>query len=130
MKEATVQALLRAVSTAFETRDVEGLLRLFSAATTVCYAGSEKGEKATGPAELRRLLSTLLSRPVAYSFELGEVTFGEYNGLVWVLADGEGTETGEEAGTQTFPYRLTGLLANENAQWRWLALVGSELTSG
>jgi hypothetical protein len=128
MNRAMLQELLGSLSRAFQTKDVEGLLRLFSATATVTYAGSESGEKATGPAELRRLLSDLLSRPMAYSFEFGDVIFGERDGLVWLLADGDGTETGDDGATATFPYRLTGVLTNEEAQWRWLVLVGSEPT--
>ncbi len=53
MNETVLQGLLRALSKAFSTRDTEGLLRLFSSTAGVTYAGSESGEKATGPAELR-----------------------------------------------------------------------------
>jgi len=122
--------VLRALSTAFQARDTEGLLRLFSSTATVTYAGSESGEKATGPTELRSLLTDVLARPTAYSFDLRDITYAEHSEVVWLLADGEGTETGADGATETFPYRLTGVLANENAQWRWLLLAGSEPTPG
>ena len=67
-------------------------MRLFSTSATVTYAGSESGEKATGPTELRRLFSDLLGRAVAYSFEFRDITFSEQNELVWMLADGDGTQ--------------------------------------
>jgi hypothetical protein len=130
VNRATLQEVLRALSTAFRTKDLEGLLRLFSTTATVTYAGSEADEKATGPTELRRLLSDLLGRPVAYSFEFRDITFGETDELVWLLADGDGTQTGDDGGTETFPYRLTGVLTDEDAQWRWLLLAGSEPTPG
>jgi len=129
MKPAILQELLSALSTAFATKDTEGLMRLFSATAGVTYAGSERGEKATGPTELRRLLSDLLARPQTYSFEFPAVTFSEHSGLVWLLADGDCTEAGEDGETDTFAYRLTGVLARETAQWRWLVLVGSEPTA-
>jgi len=129
MKPAMLQELLGALSTAFETKDTEGLLQLFSATAGVTYAGSERGEKATGPSELRRLLSALLARPQTYSFEFPDVTFSEHSGLVWLLADGDCTETGEGGQRDTFGYRLTGVLAREAARWRWLVLVGSEPTA-
>lgn len=125
-----LQEVLRALSTAFQTKDAEGLLRLFSTTATVTYAGSESGEKATGPTELRRVLSDLLGRPMAYSFEFRDITFSEQNEMVWLLADGDGTQTGDDGVTETFAYRLTGVLANEGAQWRWLLLAGSEPTAG
>lgn len=126
MKEAVLRDLLRQLSTAFETRDLPALTDLFSATHTVTYAGSESGERATGPREVRRLLSGLLSRPVAYAFEFGDLTFDERQGTVWLLAEGRGTQIGDDGTTETFPYRLTGVLAHEQAQWRWLMLVGSE----
>ena len=128
MRKAIPQELLSALSTAFATRDTEGLLRLFSATAGVTYAGSERGEKATGPAELRLLLSGLLARPQTYSFDFPAVTFSEHSGLVWLLADGDCTETSEDGKTDTFAYRLNGVLARETARWRWLVLVGSEPT--
>jgi len=124
-----VQEVLRALSTAFHTKDTEALLRLFSTTAAVTYAGSESGEKATGPAELRALMSELLSRPVAYSFEFGDITFSQQDGLVWLLADGRGSQTGDDGATDIFPYRLTGVLTNEGDQWRWLLLAGSEPTT-
>lgn len=128
MRKSVMRGLLSALSTAFATRDTEGLLRLFSATAGVTYAGSELGEKATGPAELRRLLSDLFARPQTYAFELPAVTCSEHSGLVWLLADGECTETGADGQTDTFAYRLTGVLAREAGRWRWLVLVGSEPT--
>lgn len=130
MNRATLQEVLRALSTAFQTKEIEGLLRLFSTTATVTYAGSEPGEKATGATELRRLLSDLLGRPMAYSFEFRDITFSEQNELVWLLADGDCTQTGDDGMTETFAYRLTGVLANEGEQWRWLLLAGSEPTPG
>jgi len=117
-----------ALSNAFYTKDAEGLQRLFSTTATVTYAGSESGEKATGPAELRLLLSDVLARPMSYSFEFGDITFSEHNRLVWLVADGDCTQTDADGGTEAFPYRLTGVLAHEGARWRWLMLAGSEPT--
>lgn len=128
MNRAEVQEVLRALSTAFQARDPEGLLRLFSSTATVTYAGSEAGEKATGPAGVRRVLTDLLARPMAYSFDLPDIIFGERAELVWLLADGEGTQTGDDGATASFPYRLTGVLSREEDGWRWLLLAGSEPT--
>jgi ketosteroid isomerase-like protein len=130
MNRAIMEGLLHALSTAFRTKDTEGLLRLFSSTAAVTYAGSESGEKATGPTELRLLLSDLLGRPMSYSFEFGDITFSEHDRLVWLLAEGDCTQTGADGAKEAFPYRLTGVLADEGAQWRWLMLAGSEPTPG
>lgn len=130
MNRAMLMELLRALSSAFQTKDAEALIGLFSATAAVTYAGSESGEKATGPAAVRNLLSELLSRPTAYSFEFDDLTFSEHSGLVWLLADGDGTQTSDDGVAEIFPYRLTGVLANEEDHWRWLMLAGSEPTPG
>ena len=126
MSRALLQERLSELSTAFRSRDVDSLMRQFSTSPTVTYAGSEPGEMATGQNGLRSLLTDLLGRPVAYSFEFPDVTFSEHNGLVWMIADGDCIETGIDGAPATFAYRLTGVLASEEAQWRWLVLVGSE----
>ena len=126
MNEAILQELLGCLSTAFSTRDIPGLLRLFSGTAGATYAGSEPAEKATGPDELRALFSDLLARPGTYSFEFRDVTFGEQSGLVWVLADGDGTETGGDGATDAFGYRVSGVLVQEEGRWCWLLLAGSE----
>lgn len=129
MNRAMLQEVLRRLSTAFQTQDVEALMRLLSTTSAVTYAGSESGERATGPSQVRRLLSDLLAGPMAYSFEFSDITFSEQDGLVWLLADGDCTQSGDGGATQTFPYRLAGVLVNESAGWRWLLLAGSEPTS-
>jgi len=96
MSRAHLRELLHALSAAFQSKDVEALLRLFSTDPAVTYAGSEFNEKATGPAEVRALLSELLGRPATYSFDFGDLTFSEHHGLVWLLADGQGTETRQD----------------------------------
>ena len=126
MNEAILQDLLGRLSTAFSTRDIPGLLRLFSGTAGATYAGSEPAEKATGPDELRALFSDLLARPGTYSFEFRDVTFGEHSGLVWVLADGDATETGGDGATDAFGYRVSGVLVQEEGRWCWLLLAGSE----
>lgn len=119
---------LCALSEAFRARDAACLLELFSTTETVTYAGSEAGERATGLTDLHRLFTTLLSRPVAYSFQFDEITFSERGDTVWVLADGCCTETTDAGGTESFPYRLAGVLTGEDGQWRWEMLACSEPT--
>jgi len=125
---AMLQSLLRALSAAFRTSNSEDLLGLFSDTAGVTYAGSESGEKATGPADLRRLFTALLARPMAYSFEFDDITFSEHHETVWLLADGYGTQTADDGTTEVFPYRLAGVLAYEGQRWRWRMLACSEPT--
>jgi hypothetical protein len=43
-------------------------------------------------------------------FAFRDKTFSEANELVWLLVDGDGTQTGDVGGTETFAYRLKGFL--------------------
>jgi len=129
MNQAMLDEVIGALSRAFRSKDLERLLALFSSTANVTYAGSEPGEKATGHPGLRRLFSELLGRPMAFSFAFGDVMFGEHDDLVWLLADGDCTQTGDDGATESFPYRITGVLAREQEQWRWLLLTGSEPTA-
>jgi ketosteroid isomerase-like protein len=95
-------------------------------ASTVTYAASGRDRKATGQAGVSSLLSDLLNRKMAYSFEFHDVIFSEHDDLVWVFAEGEGHETADDGITAAFRYQTTGVLKQEGAQWRWLVLVGSE----
>jgi hypothetical protein len=129
MNDAILQNLLRALSEAFRTRDVEQLLLLFSQRPTATYAGSETDEKATGPSAMRQLFTQLLARDAGYSFTFPETTYSGTSDLVWVLADGTGVETTPSGAAEAFPYRLTGILAREEGRWRWLLLTGAEPTA-
>jgi ketosteroid isomerase-like protein len=129
MNDAILQNLLRTLSDAFRTRDLEKLLLLFSTHPTATYAGSEADEKATGRGAMRHLFTRLFARDATYSFTFPDITYGETGDLVWVLADGTGVETTPSGAAEDFPYRITGILQWEDGRWRWLLLTGAEPTA-
>jgi hypothetical protein len=47
---------------------------------------------------------------MTYSFEFRDITFSEQYELVWLLADGDGTQAVDDGATETFANRLTGVL--------------------
>ena len=127
--DVVVRDLLVELSESFATRDVERLLRQFSARAEVMYAGSEDGEQAVGPGPLRALLTAVLARPETYAFELRARHVVVVGAALAVLATGTGTEIGpaHEAGaSETFRYRVVGTLVVEDSRWVWLLLSGSE----
>jgi SnoaL-like domain len=127
MKDATAEILLSDLCAAFSARDVERMLLMFSDAPNATYAGSEVGEKAAGPVELRRLFTELFARDAVYSFTfpaLSHASIGD--GAAWILAEGEGTESRPHAAPVVFAYRIVGILVLERQQWRWAVLSGSE----
>jgi len=129
VRDLQVRDLLVELSEAFTARDVERLLRQFSARAEVMYAGSEDGEQAVGPGPLRALLTAVLARPETYAFELRARHVVVVGAALAVLATGTGTEIGpaHEAGaSETFRYRVVGTLVVEDSRWVWLLLSGSE----
>ncbi len=120
---------LAELSSAFRDQDVDRLLGLFSERPDVTYAGSELGERATGPAALEVLLTQVLGRDEAYAFDLPDVRVAEVGDALSVLAEGTGTAHPTDGEPETFAYRLTGVLVNEHDRWVWLLLVGSEPTA-
>lgn len=127
MNDAEVDTLLDDLCEAFMARDVERMLGMFSEAPNATYVGSEVGEQAAGPVELRRLFTELLARDAIYSFTFPAVTHAQVGtGAVWMLAEGEGTERRPQAAPVVFAYRIVGILVLERLQWRWAVLSGSE----
>lgn len=126
MNDATVLGLLHQLSEAFRLRRVDDLLAQFSAGPTATYAGSEAGETATGVPALRRLFTDVFGREEAYSFRLPQVMHDDVGGRAWLLAEGAVLEHRRGQATQSFPYRITGVLVREAGAWRWALLTGSE----
>jgi SnoaL-like domain len=127
MNGAIAETLLGDLCAAFSSRDVERLLRMFSEVPNATYAGSEVGETAAGPVELRRLFTELFARDAVYSFTFPAVTHASIgDGAAWILAEGEGTESRPQAAPVVFAYRIVGTLVLEKLQWRWAVLSGSE----
>lgn len=114
------------LSNAFRDQDVDRLLGLFSKRPEVTYAGSELGERATGPADLAALLTQVVGRDEAYAFDLTDVRIAEVGDVLSVLAEGTGTAHAAGREPVTFGYRLTGVLVRERGRWVWLLLVGGE----
>jgi SnoaL-like protein len=127
MNDAMVDLLLGDFCAAFSARDVERVLDMFSEAPKATYAGSEVGEKAAGPVELRRLFTELFARDAVYTFTFPAVTHALIGaGVAWILAEGEGTESRPQAAPVVFAYRIVGILVLERLKWRWAVLSGSE----
>jgi len=127
MTPGQVTDFLEELSAAFRERDSRALLAQFSSRPEATYAGSEADEIASGPENIKTLFEDLLSRENAYSF-----TFGTPHVIVtpagsWILAEGTGTEHGPFGDTETFGYRVTGMIVIEGGRSVWLALCGSEV---
>lgn len=125
--EALVHDAVAALSDAFAARDVDAVLACF-APGEVLYAGSEAGEWAIGRPALAALLDEVLGRDEAYAFAPVMPRGVRRGGLLHVLCDATGTATGRSGESETFAYRLTGVLEQHGERWLWRSLSGSEPT--
>ncbi len=129
MTPSEVAALLRGLSAAFHDRDARALLAQFSSRPEATYAGSEADEVATGPEDIATLFEELLGRGAAYSFTFGLPHVIDVPAGSWILAEGTGTEHRPAGDTETFGYRVTGLIVVEGGRPVWLAHCGSEVVA-
>jgi hypothetical protein len=125
--------IIHALGEAFRAGDVDAVTEQFVTEGDVMYAGSERGEVALGLTELRSLLTDVFARNERYSWHCEAVRVAACPAGFAVLADttlfvDPYPDTKDGAGRLTLPYRLSGLLENENQDWRWRFCHGSEPT--
>jgi ketosteroid isomerase-like protein len=124
-----VSSAIAALSDAFRGRDVEAALACFADDLDATYVGSEQGELATGPDELRELLARVFARDEAYSWATNSVLAWERGELWMVVARLTGTVHLDSGRTEHFPYLLSGVVRVENDVGRWLLCHGAEPTT-
>lgn len=86
--------------------------------------GSEPGEIARGREAIRALLAGFHELPARYTWQWDSVDIVVEGDLAWLFA--EGLSVRELDGTQTRPYRLSGVLQAAGGMWRWRQFHGSE----
>lgn len=131
MSPDEVRDIIHALGEAFRAGDIDAVTEQFVTRGDVMYAGSERGEVALGLANLRSLLAEVFAREERYSWRCDAVRVVACAGGLAVLADATlfvdpHPETANGAGRLTFPYRVSGLLENEDESWRWRFCHGSE----
>jgi hypothetical protein len=119
---------VRDLSDAFAARDLRAALACFAPGEDVGYAGSERAETAAGREALTTLLAGVFQRPESYAWTPTATTVHRNGTSAYIFTEAEGqshTDTGE---TETFPYRLSGLVELVNGRWRWRHCLGAEPT--
>ena len=123
--EKEVMAVLDAVNEALEHRDLDATLALFARHPEVTLVGSEEGETATGPSELRSFVERLLARPGTFRFEWRSCTVSARGDVAWFFADAIAHYT-ENDHVAPVAYRTTGVLEREENHWLFAQYHGSE----
>jgi hypothetical protein len=115
---------VRELSEAFAARDLAAALACFAPGDNIGYAGSERAESATGREALTVLLGEVFGRPEAYSWSATQTVVHQTGATAYVFAEADG-----RGGTETFPYRISGLVERVGDRWLWRHCQGAEPVS-
>ena len=117
------------LAAAFQRRDLAAALACFVPDNDISYTGSEAGESAEGRAAVAAVLAELFARPEAYSWTIQSANVVARAGIGYVACELLGTVRADAGGTESFPYRLSGLLERTRSGWLWRACHGCEPTA-
>ena len=113
---------------ALATRDPERLTPLFT--PNASLFGSEDAEVAIGADAVRAFFDDLCAQEATYSWTWQVTAAGRDNEVVWFVAPGTATLTGDDGSVATIdPYRLSGVLRRVDGTWTFELFNGSEPTS-
>jgi ketosteroid isomerase-like protein len=120
---AAVDRFLEAVA----ARRLEEALSAFSGDPDCRLIGSEVGEEASGPAELRSFFAGMFARPGTFSVKWQSRRASINGDTAWFSALVEARmSTSERSG----PYRMTGVLVRRHGRWLWQLYHGGEPRAG
>jgi len=101
------------------------VLQEFAAGDAVHLVGSDAGEIAAGRQELEAFFTRIFAKEARFSFAADRVDGWQAGDLVWFFA--EGVMVVAQAGAEERrPYRITGVLEQEEGRWRWRHYHGAE----
>ena len=119
---------VRDLSDAFAARDLNAALDCFAPGDDVGYAGSERAETAAGRDALTALLGDVFRRPEAYAWTATDSTVHQYGRTAYVFAEADGLVRTDEGETESFPYRVSGMVELVGDRWLWRHCQGGEPT--
>lgn len=123
--EAEVLSVLERFKNAVAGRDLPGVLGLFAEDADVFLMGSESGETALGPFQLKLFFKPVFARPYVFIFEWKSYSISNAGPVAWASIDalvhmkGEGHDA-------TGPYRITVVLEKRKNRWLLMQYHGSE----
>jgi ketosteroid isomerase-like protein len=119
---------VRELSDAFAARDLGAALACFAPGDDIGYAGSERAETAAGRDGLTALLGKVFLRDEAYSWAVTSSTVHRYGAQAYVFAEADGQVRTDAGETDSFAYRVSGMVELADGRWRWRHCQGGEPT--
>ena len=129
-QRGAIRAAIDALFAAVSAGRADDAAACFVADDDVALYGSEEGEVAIGPTNLKNFLDALLARP-GPRFELAApLEISVAGDAAWFASD-----AAVHIGGARIPYRLAGVLVRRDGRWLWTLFSGSEpappaMTSG
>lgn len=122
---AAVVAALDRYTQLVSDRDVDGVCALFLDDPDITYLGSEPEDAATGPQQVRELMTRVLGRPQTYVIRWQTRLVSARGDVAWVAAD---TVVHVRIQDQEWrgPYRVSVILEYRDGNWRIAHFHGSE----
>jgi uncharacterized protein (TIGR02246 family) len=121
--ESALAEIHAAFCSAFERRDVEGVMRLLAPDADTTVVTSEDA-LLKGSEEIRAFVDRYVAGPTTYSWVWDRRQVSSAGQIGWLLA--EGTETAASPGRREVnPYRMTMVLERRRDQWLLLQVHGS-----
>lgn len=121
---AAILNLLERLNKGFAGRDVAQVLDLFALDPELVFIGSEAGETATGPTQLRTLLEALFARPEIYQWRWGQLHVRVIGQFAWLTTEAILLVQSRER--LELPYRITLVLQRRGDGWLIIHYHGSE----
>jgi hypothetical protein len=117
------------LSKAFAARDLGAALDCFVPGDDIGYAGSERAESAYGRKALAALLDDVFLRDEAYAWTATSSRVHDYGLSAYVFVEADGMVRTDAGATETFPYRVSGVVELVDGRWLWRHCQGGEPTA-
>jgi ketosteroid isomerase-like protein len=121
---SAVEEVLQTFFDLVSTRSMR-VLQEFAPGDDVLLIGSDAGEIATGPHEIRAFFTRMFARASTFAWEARRIDVARAGNIAWFFADGQMTVKSKE-GQEKGPYRITGVLERNGDLWLWRQYHGSE----
>jgi len=122
--EISVHELLAHLSDRVRRKDI-AVMELFDDDAGIMLAGSEPGDLARGPIEVRAHMHQVFALPLHLHWEWDSIACWSNGDIAWFLADGRAViARGDEL--SPVAYRLSGVLVKSEKGWRFRLFHGSE----
>jgi ketosteroid isomerase-like protein len=109
---------------AAKSANVEQSMALFDDSENIMLIGSDKGEVNKGRDQVREWLTQIFGF-AGFSWQMDSISIDSNGETAWVFVEGKMIVDFKKGGTNTTPYRFTGILVKKKGEWKWRLFNGS-----